>query len=190
MSANPIGLVVIAIAALVAGLVIAYKKSETFRDIVNGAFNGVRAVASTVFSAIGGFVSKALEKVEDFWGFIKTLPGKISSAFSNIGEGIGNGFKGAVNGIIGKLNSIFIGGLNKIVSGANKLPGVNLPSFINIPLMDTGGVVRGPGLVAVGPGITEAFVMSRGNGQPVAGNTVINVTVNAPVGSSPEDVGR
>lgn len=41
MSANPIALVVIAIAALVAGLIIAYKKSETFRNIVNGAFKAV-----------------------------------------------------------------------------------------------------------------------------------------------------
>lgn len=35
LSANPVGLVVIAIAALVAGVVIAYKKSETFRGAVN-----------------------------------------------------------------------------------------------------------------------------------------------------------
>lgn len=36
MAMNPIGLVVIAIAALVAGIVIAYKKSETFRNAVKG----------------------------------------------------------------------------------------------------------------------------------------------------------
>jgi phage-related minor tail protein len=44
LTANPIGLVIAAIAGLVVGLVIAYKKSETFRAIVNGAF---RAVADT-----------------------------------------------------------------------------------------------------------------------------------------------
>lgn len=43
MDANPIGLVVIAIAALVAGLVYAYKNSETFRNIVNTAFHAVSA---------------------------------------------------------------------------------------------------------------------------------------------------
>lgn len=41
MAANPIGLVVIAIAALVAGLVVAYNESETFRDIVDGAFRAI-----------------------------------------------------------------------------------------------------------------------------------------------------
>lgn len=37
MTANPISLVIVALAALVAGIVIAYKQSTTFRDIVNGA---------------------------------------------------------------------------------------------------------------------------------------------------------
>ena len=50
LSANPIGLVVIAIAALVVGLVIAYKKSETFRKIVDAAFNAVWDIAKKLFS--------------------------------------------------------------------------------------------------------------------------------------------
>lgn len=41
MAANPIGLVVIAIAALVAGLVVAYNESETFRKIVDTAFRAI-----------------------------------------------------------------------------------------------------------------------------------------------------
>lgn len=52
MSANPIGLIVIAIAALVAGLILAYKKSETFRNIVNGAFKGIAKVVGVVVNFI------------------------------------------------------------------------------------------------------------------------------------------
>lgn len=52
MEANPIGLVVVALAALVAGLVIAYKKSETFRNIVNGAFKGVQKAVGFVVGFI------------------------------------------------------------------------------------------------------------------------------------------
>jgi len=37
MAANPIGLIVLAVVGLVVALVIAYKRSETFRNIVNGA---------------------------------------------------------------------------------------------------------------------------------------------------------
>jgi TP901 family phage tail tape measure protein len=38
MAANPVGLVVVAIAALAAGFIYAYKHSETFRNAVNGAW--------------------------------------------------------------------------------------------------------------------------------------------------------
>jgi hypothetical protein len=50
MALNPIGLVVAAVVALVAILVVAYKNSETFRDIVNGAFNAVKDVVMGVFN--------------------------------------------------------------------------------------------------------------------------------------------
>lgn len=54
MTANPIGLIVIGIAALVAGLVLAYKKSDTFRRIVTGAFDAVKGAALWAFNWIKG----------------------------------------------------------------------------------------------------------------------------------------
>jgi hypothetical protein len=47
MSANPIGLVVLAIAGLVAGIIYAYKNSEKFRSILQGAFQGIQKAAQT-----------------------------------------------------------------------------------------------------------------------------------------------
>lgn len=41
MAANPIGLVIVVVAALVAGLIIAYNTSEQFRNVVNGVFQAV-----------------------------------------------------------------------------------------------------------------------------------------------------
>ena len=43
MTANPIGLLILAIVGLVAALVIAYKRSETFRNIVNAVWASVKA---------------------------------------------------------------------------------------------------------------------------------------------------
>lgn len=43
MTMNPIGIVIMAITALVAGIVLAYQKSETFRKIVDTAFQGIAA---------------------------------------------------------------------------------------------------------------------------------------------------
>jgi phage-related protein len=42
LTANPIGIVVVAIAALVAGLILAYRNSETFRNIVDQVFAAVK----------------------------------------------------------------------------------------------------------------------------------------------------
>lgn len=56
LTANPIGLVVMAIAALVAGIVLAYKNSETFRKICDAAFKAVgKAVSWLVEKAVAGF---------------------------------------------------------------------------------------------------------------------------------------
>jgi hypothetical protein len=62
LTANPIGLVIAAIAALVAGIVLAYKRSETFRNIVDGAF---RAVGKAV-SWLGEKASAAFKKIYDW----------------------------------------------------------------------------------------------------------------------------
>ncbi|WP_058591518.1 tape measure protein [Mammaliicoccus sciuri] len=76
--ANPIGLTVVAIAALVAGLVIAYKKSETFRNIVNRAFsaivsgltilwNGIKTLLTPVVNAIKEFGAELKKTFSSFW---------------------------------------------------------------------------------------------------------------------------
>lgn len=56
MDANPIGLVVIAIGLLVAGIIIAWKNSKTFRDIVTGAFNAIKKVVVAVVGTVVDFV--------------------------------------------------------------------------------------------------------------------------------------
>jgi hypothetical protein len=48
LDANPLGLFIIGIAAVAAGLVIAYRRSETFRNIVQGALDGVSGAAQAV----------------------------------------------------------------------------------------------------------------------------------------------
>lgn len=52
LAANPIGLVVIALAALAAGLVLAYQKSETFRTIVDAVFGFLKTVITATVSFI------------------------------------------------------------------------------------------------------------------------------------------
>ncbi|MFF7408700.1 phage tail tape measure protein [Streptomyces lydicus] len=81
MSLNPITLVVIAIAALVAAIVVAYNKSETFRAIVQGAWQGIQAAISfawnnvikPVLSALGAAFSWLYNNVvKPVWAGIQT----------------------------------------------------------------------------------------------------------------------
>lgn len=73
--ANPIGLTVLAIGALVAGLVIAYKKSETFRNIVNGAFNAIVTGLSALWNGIKTFLQPVIKAITDFGGELKKTIG-------------------------------------------------------------------------------------------------------------------
>lgn len=76
MTANPIGAVIVAITALVAGLIYAYNHSEKFRDIVNNALEKVKEVASNVVDALLNF-------------FTVTIPNAFESAKNKLVE-IGN----------------------------------------------------------------------------------------------------
>ncbi len=86
MRMNPIGLVVTALIALGAGLVLAYKKSETFRRIVDAAWAGVKKAAKAVvdwwtgtawpaikkfFTNIGTSMVSAKNKIVGAWDSIK-----------------------------------------------------------------------------------------------------------------------
>lgn len=68
LSANPIGLVVAALAALAAGLVTAYHTSETFRNIVNGAFQAVASIAQSTIGAAIGWLDKLSYRLNNFLG--------------------------------------------------------------------------------------------------------------------------
>jgi phage-related protein len=84
MSANPIGLVILAIVALVAIVVIAYKRSETFRNIVQAAFRAVlgaaRALGSGAVAAFNALVAGGGRIIS----FFRALPGRIISFLASL----------------------------------------------------------------------------------------------------------
>jgi hypothetical protein len=91
MALNPIGLVVIAVAALAAGLVIAYRKSETFRDVVNGAFVKVLGAVSNFLGGIQKML-EVLGKIPGF-GWADTAANKVKGA-RNAVDGLANAIRG------------------------------------------------------------------------------------------------
>ena len=121
MSANPIALVAIAIAALVAAFVVLWNKSEAFRNFWIGLWDNVKAVASTAWEAITGFFSTAWDTIKAVWdvvlNYYKTLWNGIKAVFSvvkavllgffkaawtaikAVWDGVVNYYKGVWNGI-------------------------------------------------------------------------------------------
>lgn len=153
MKLNPIGLVITAIALLAAGLIYAYKKSETFRNIVNGAFGAVKSVAQSVFGWISNnwktitnillapfaLVVKPIWKHRDsILGAIKAVPGAIKGFMKNVAGFITAPFRAAFDGIRSAWNNT-LGGKGFSFPG---IAGKGAFSF-SIPYFHTGGIVPG-----------------------------------------------
>ncbi len=166
--ANPIGLVILAIIALVAIFVVAYKKSETFRNIVKGAFNAVRNAAESAFNWLkqnwplvlailtGPFGIAVLlivknwkrirEAFNDGVEWIKGFGSDIKDALSGVWDGFVSGAKAAINGVIDLFN-LGIKAINAITPGPLKVAGKTIipgiPDIPEIPHLATGGVIGG-----------------------------------------------
>lgn len=101
LSANPIGLVVLALGALVAGLMYAYQNSETFRNIVNGAFSTVRDVVLAVGNAVVGAVRGIAEWLTRTWQAAVDFGVRVVRAFLDTNRRITETVSGLVRGVLG-----------------------------------------------------------------------------------------
>jgi phage-related minor tail protein len=162
---SPIGIVVAAIAGLVAAGVLLYKNWDEVSAWAGTLWDNIK----TQFSKIGDFIA-------GIWDGIKS---GASSAF----DGISNIIKGYINIYIRALN-FFIKALNKIkfdipdwVPGlGGKGFGINIPQ---IPMLKDGAVVNRPTLAMIGEAGTEAVVPLDKAGQYGFGgvNSTANITV-------------
>lgn len=88
MNANPIGLIIAAITALVATFIYFWNNSEEFRNFWIGLWEKIKEVALTAWEAINGFFSAAWEKIQEIWSglteFFSGLWESIKEIFSTI----------------------------------------------------------------------------------------------------------
>lgn len=152
LTMNPIGLVVIAIIALIAIFVIAWKRSETFRKIVIGAWNGIKAAALAVWRWFSGSLWPGIQRViNSVAAAFRALPGRIGAAFRSLASIITWPFRTAFNGIAWLWNNT-VGRLSFSVPDWVPIIGGNSFSAPRLPTFHRGGVVPGaPGseMVAV-----------------------------------------
>lgn len=137
MTANPIGIIIVAIGALVAAFVWLWNNSEGFRNFFIGMWEGIKSVVGTVVDWI-------VTRWNDIVKFFQDLPGNIGKALSSIGETIGNAFKGAMNMAIDAINWL-IDRANSVVDSINNVsPLPDIPHIPKLGRMHSGGVVPGP----------------------------------------------
>lgn len=97
MAMNPIGLVVIAIAAIVAGLIYAYTHSEKFRKFIDGAFQAAKDAISSLWEVAQPIFESFKNVLSDWANFIKDTFGVITSLLTGDWSGAWEKAKAAVS---------------------------------------------------------------------------------------------
>jgi len=81
LSANPIGLVIALVAALAVGLIYAYKHSDTFRRIVDGAFRAVAAAGKWMWEKV---LKPAFASLVDAFKLVMRVLGNLRGVFASV----------------------------------------------------------------------------------------------------------
>ncbi|HBH3621145.1 TPA: phage tail tape measure protein [Clostridioides difficile] len=106
---GPVGVAIIAIVALVAGLVVLWNTNKGFRDFVIGAWNNIKETATKVWGSICNFFTQIIPQA---WNDLCT-------SFSNTGQWFGE--------LWNNIKQAFINGWNAIVAFFTQ----TIPSWIN-----------------------------------------------------------
>lgn len=217
---GPVGLFIAGAALLAAGIVLLWQKNETFREIVTAVWNKVKSAIGAVVGwfrddalpALRNAISAASEKFNDIrekvsdvvgayrdggggalgklWSLVDTIGGlgsKITTKTAGMWDGLRDSFRSAINDVIGWWNN-----LSFTLDIPDKIPG--LPdsftlSTPNIPQLANGGIVTRATLAIIGEAGPEAVVPLNGR-YGLGGGNYYQISVTAPVGSSPADIGR
>jgi hypothetical protein len=159
--ANPIGLVIAAVALLVAGIVLAYKHSETFRKIVSKVWDAVRGKVATVVNfilgLIRGWLNVQIGVVQGILRVMGKLPGPMGAPFRKAEEAVT------------KAKETINRQLDKIQARVNKLRGKDIDitakfGWQGLQVFRTPGgalAMAGGGRVTVGTTPTADDVLAR-----------------------------
>ena len=131
LTISPIGMIAIAIGAVVAALIYAYQHSETFRNVVNSAVEAVkekfetfRARVQICLEAIQQFLERHKEEVssvkEFISGVIELMISILGTCVSTIGSML-TGLIDVIIGVVDMIRGIFDGDWNEVWEGFKKV---------------------------------------------------------------------
>lgn len=107
MAANPIGLVVTAVAALVAGFIYLWNNCESFRQFWIDLWNNIKEAAAAAWNAIKDFLKSA-------WEAISTAARTVWNGIKDFFSGIWNGIKNTVTAVVNAISSFLSTAWNTI----------------------------------------------------------------------------
>lgn len=110
MLMNPIFLVITAIAALVAGLIYAYRHCETFREIVDKAFNVIKTVVVTVINTVKTVITTVFNAIKNHfsttWNAAKTIVVTVWNAIKTAVTTAVNAVRSVVTSVFNAIKSV------------------------------------------------------------------------------------
>lgn len=146
LTANPIGIIIVAIGALIAIIVLIATKTTWFQDL---------------WRVVWTFIK---DKAIDFWEWLKSLPEMIGNVFSSIADFVSAPFRAAFNFIADAWNNT-IGRLSWSVPSWVPFIGGNTISVPQLRKFHSGGVVPGA------PGTEMLAVLQAGERVTAAGQS-------------------
>lgn len=144
LTANPIGIVVVAIAALVAGLIYFFTQTkigqevwQTFSKAIVVAWNATASFLSTSVNAVGKFFHDAFNAIGSV----------VQGVWNNIVSSARNAFNviiGIIDGVIGTINTL-LGAIKTVTGGAVNIKVPSIPKFADggiVPATPGGRIVQ------------------------------------------------
>lgn len=188
LTANPIGLVVVALAALAAGLIYAYQHSSTFRNIVDGAFSAVGSAVQAMWNVAQPILSAFDSTIGNILRSLGLLPSSLPAGAPAATPAVSTG-----GGTDGRWNSKPPGAVSGPNSQGQYQYKMTSPDGASswYEWRDQGG----PGQAGKGYaiGVPELFVPNTGGqfvplgGAQVTGNRTFNVYIENAYGDDLED---
>ena len=208
MAANPIGIIIAAVAGLIAYLVYLYKTSDEFRQKVDMWGESINEAADAFIEKIADFIDSVKvgwKTISDGWNEFKENFKAGWKTISDGWNGFWDGFKNGWKEIFSTVSGAFTGFINTIIGGLNKIPGVDIPLIgTEVPQMARGGIVSRPTIAQIGEagreaviplehntagirGIAQAIAAQMGGTAAASGSTSVNLTQNI---SSPKSLSQ
>lgn len=175
LTANPIGIVIMAIAALIAIIVLIATKTTWFQDIWEAVWGFMKMVGAWFAGPFADFFVNAWNKIVDgvmfvrdfvvnsfnFWiDFFTSIPGRIAAIASGMWDSIKDAFRSVLNWVIGAWNNLHFS-VPKIDLGPLGSFGGQTFYVPQIPYAASGGI-RG-GLTLVGENGAELIDLPAGS---------------------------